>query len=327
MKKKSISKAQLEKLYYKDGLTQAEIAALFDCDPSTIGHRMQEYGLSARVSQDYSRIELPCNELYQLYVKQGLTAEEIAAHYNCSTATVLGQLKTWHIPVHLPGPLRPQRVPPEAYTAWTPELAWAVGLFASDGNLPQGKNINQVTLASVELELVEQFMGCIQLDIEVDPYCYPTSGNQKPIYLLCFSDIQFRAFLERIGLTPRKSLTIGPLDIPDQVIPDFVRGAWDGDGCWENNRQKRKSGQVYEQLNTCLVSGSPVYLQWIEAKIRQFTGLVGHIYDKRMYYHGSHAIALGRWLYYAPDLPASSRKRAIWEQFANRAFTTSKEAS
>jgi hypothetical protein len=33
-----------------------------------------------------------------------------------------------------------------------------------------------------------------------------------------------------IGLTPAKSLTLGPLAIPDDYFPDFFRGCIDGDG-------------------------------------------------------------------------------------------------
>ena len=55
--------------------------------------------------------------------------------------------------------------------AWSAELAWLLGVIATDGNL-----------------------GLVSL-----------------------------------GLTPRKSLTLGALAVPDELFPDFFRGCIDGD--------------------------------------------------------------------------------------------------
>jgi hypothetical protein len=37
-------------------------------------------------------------------------------------------------------------------------------------------------------------------------------------------------WLAEVGLTPAKSLTLGPLTVPDENFADFFRGCLDGDG-------------------------------------------------------------------------------------------------
>ncbi len=308
-----IPEALLRKLYYEEGLTQEEIAARLGCSPSTIVNRMRACGMETRVNSDYLYIELPRDELYALYVEQGHSAERIAAMYGVSRETVLRRLRDCDIPVRLNYTMA-QHVPPEAYTKWSPELAWAVGLFASDGCLPKNKNL--IELTSTESELMEQFAACIWLDPKVEPYYRQACGNRKAQYRFSFSDAGFRRFLLDIGLTPCKSLTLGPLAIPDEVFADFARGAWDGDGSWvARHRPYAPTHKVYHSLTSKLCSASPIYREWMRGKIEQLTGLRGSISGITLVYYEANAVALGRWMYYALDLPHLSYKRAVWAQF------------
>jgi hypothetical protein len=141
--------------------------------------------------------------------------------------------------------------------------------------------------------------------------------------MLYFSDPGFRVFLEHIGLSPAKSKTIGPLKIPDQVFSDFIRGMWDGDGCWHIHRKPRRSASHPGYLRGTLTSASPAFLEWIQTTVERIVGLCGHIYGIRLVYYGREAVALGEWLYWAPDIPALSRKRSIWERFSDRSHAPS----
>mgnify|MGYP001087406934 CR=1 FL=1 len=91
-----------------------------------------------------------------------------------------------------------------------------------------------------------------------------------------------------------------------------TRGCWDGDGGFSVNRQCGRR----DQLRSYFSSSSPDFLGWVHKRIEALTGLHGNIYGANLEYYGQKAIALGHWLYYAPDLPALTRKRVIWEQFA-----------
>ncbi len=308
MYKIDIPESLLRKMYVEQEMTSHEIAAHFGCDVGTICNRLHAYGIPVYPSGP-RRVVLTYEELYERYVNQKQSAASIAAHFGCAKAIVLKNLRKHGIPIR-PAKRPREYVPPQVYAAWTPDLAYAVGLFTADGHL--SKSSNEILMTSSEIEVLDLFAGCLQLDTDLEPHEKKVSGNQKPAYALYFSDLDFRAFLERIGLTPAKSLTIGPLDVPDDVFADFARGCWDGDGCWHICR----STPPYEYLYSDLCSCGPDFLQWMQVTIERFTGLPGCLTGVRIKYGGSKAVALGRWMYYAPNVPALSRKRAIWERFA-----------
>jgi hypothetical protein len=198
-------------------------------------------------------------------------------------------------------------VPAELLVRWAPELAYAVGLIAADGNLVKGRH--SVKFVSTDWELIEVYRACLQLDPDVRTYLRQLRQGHKPLYVVKFADRAFRACLEGVGLMPAKGRekTLGPLAVSHTVFRDFVRGCWDGDGGWHIARNR--------YLIACLTSASAAFLEWLQRIIEQQTGLYGGISAMQLRYQSSEAVALGCWLYYAPDVPALGRKRAIWEQF------------
>ena len=104
-----IPKKELDYYYNDLGWTQPRIAAHYGCSVGTISNLMRAYGLPTRTSQDYTRIDLPCAELRELYVGQQLTSEQIAARKGCAPSTVRKHLRDCGIP------LRPGGLPPQEY--------------------------------------------------------------------------------------------------------------------------------------------------------------------------------------------------------------------
>jgi predicted DNA-binding protein YlxM (UPF0122 family) len=302
---------ELRRLYFDERLTLADIAVQFNCDTSTIGNRMKECGLFARTPGDYRRIILPRHELYDLYVVQNLGADVVANHFGCSRKAVTANLRRYDIPVRSPGgPVGQGHVPKDVYATWTSDLAYALGLIASDGNLV--KKRHEVVLVSTDLEIMDYFAGCLQLSPEVQPHLQKRPNNCKPTYVLSFSDMDFYAFLMGIGITPSKSKTLEPLNVPEVLFPDLLRGLMDGDGSWVTHRSK----PPHEYLVAQLTSASPVFLAWVQATVERLIGLHGGTSGIQLTYYGRKAVQLGAWLYYASDIPALSRKRTIWEKFA-----------
>jgi len=116
---------------------------------------------------------------------------------------------------------------PDKDFEWTPELAYAVGLLTTDGNL--SKDGRHITMRSSDVQLLKTFKKCLNL-----PYKIVQSKNdgwaKKPCYRVQFSKVQFYRWLLKIGLFPRKTYTIGELKVPNEYFPDFLRGHLDGDG-------------------------------------------------------------------------------------------------
>lgn len=142
----------------------------------------------------------------------------------------------------------------ESRRTWRPDLAYAVGLITTDGNLsPDGRHI---TLVSRDLELLETFKHILQLRVRVAHH----AGGYSTAYHVVFSDRLFHEWLSSIGLTPRKTHSIGALCIPDDVFPDFARGHLDGDRSItryvDRYNTKLEPSDVYQRLYTRFLSAS-----------------------------------------------------------------------
>lgn len=116
----------------------------------------------------------------------------------------------------------PKQKLPDKNFVWNFELAYAVGLLVTDGNLSKdGRHIN---LRSSEKILLNTFKKCLNLKNKIGY----TIGQRG--YRVQFSNVQFYGWLSRIGLFPAKTYTIGEIKVPDEYFRDFLRGHLDGDG-------------------------------------------------------------------------------------------------
>ena len=316
-----ISKTVLEQMYYEQGLKQREIAAHFGVSTKTIGNRMSEYGLVTRSHDDYVYIDIPKADLERLYIQENRTAPEIAELYGCATSVVYRRMQEHGIAVRPGGWDKVKRIVPDERLQWSPEFAYIVGLIASDGNLD--KNSNEVKLASTDREITDLYCRCLGLrphDTSAETWNDYTAtevyvrleqrAHYKLQYHIVFSDYIYRARLEAIGLTPNKSKTLEALAIPDEYFRDFLRGEFDGDGCWSKGRQYKK-----QFLLGIFTSGSRIYLEWLQENIRRLAGVTGYINGIDLRFQAKQALLLGEFMYYAPRLPSLMRKRMKWEEW------------
>ena len=125
-------------------------------------------------------------------------------------------------------------------------------------------------------------------------------------------------FLEEIGPdTSEEPYYSDSLQIPDEVFRDFLRGALDGDGSWYISQHW---DERYRYLRVELCSASLSFVEWIRGKVERLAELWGGVHENRrghaynLLYIGRKALALGHWVYYAPDVLALSRKRQIWQE-------------
>ncbi len=261
----------------------------------------------------HNRVELPIEELKRLYWDENLSSEEIARRFNCDGLTVLARLRENDIPLKPRGWHKLVRhVPDSLLDAWpSPELAYVVGLVASDGNLQkQNHCVIEVSTDNQIINLIGVILQLSKPQVTVVRRKFPN----KTAYMLQVCDYRFRAFLEGLGLTPKKTFTIGPLAIPDQVFRDFLRGELDGDGSWYVSKGWRDSKYLVGKFT----SRSQIYLEWLQQSVSRLSGTQGALQPSRLFYNSKKAEALGEWLYYDTQLPCLSRKRQVWENWMNR---------
>jgi hypothetical protein len=158
--------------------------------------------------------------------------------------------------------------PKNVDTTWASELAYVVGMFASDGNL--GKDGMYLDVTSADIETIVTVKEILKLDnIKVG------TKNNGSTYRLQFKRILFHQWLQSIGLTPDKSRTIGQLDIPDRYFFDFFRGVWDGDGCIYSYFDPRWKSSFMFYIS--IASASPNFLIWLQESIERLIGTKGKI--------------------------------------------------
>lgn len=197
-------------------------------------------------------------------------------------------------------------------TQWTADLAYAVGLIASDGSL--SKNGRHINLTSKDLEQVENFRNCLGLTAKIG-----TKGRGgddfRRYYQVQFGDVLFYRWLLSIGLTPAKSLTIGALVVPDHLFFDFLRGSFDGDGSAGSFRNARWPGSLVVMMR--IASASREHLEWIQSMTGRLANAQGAIMKETrswvLRYGKLDIRRLYPRMYHAPDVPCLSRKRVRLE--------------
>ena len=192
---------------------------------------------------------------------------------------------------------------------WSENLAYAIGLIATDGSLSNdGRHLN---FTSKDIDQIQTFAKILNLKNKIGT----KSGSFAPdrtYYQIQFGNVLFYKFLLSIGLTPNKTHTLGVLKIPDKYFADFLRGHLDGDGYtysyWD--RRWEKSFMLYLGF----ISASRAHLEWVKSTISLLFGVEGKINfmgrsTYRLIYAKKASVRLLKIIYYKKNLPCLKRKR------------------
>lgn len=227
------------------------------------------------------------------------------------------------------------RVPPEqdrrrasspVDTTWRPTLAYAIGLMATDGCVADGDHIS---FPSADRELVELFAACLGKRNAISEYRTETGGTA---YRIQFGDVAFCRWLAGIGITGRKSLSIGAITVPAEQLLPLARGLLDGDGSIINKRARAdthgRKDYYWEYLQTKFVCASRPHLEWLKAGLKNSLGVDGLIitrsarngknacYTLRYGKRDSHILLSA--LYRDPHAPRLTRKWTVWQRYLDR---------
>lgn len=201
---------------------------------------------------------------------------------------------------------KPREIKPRK---WDANLAYCIGLIATDGCLyNDGRHISFV---SADIQLVTLFKNLLSLSNRIG---YKTSGSsgQKCPHIQ-FGNVGFYKWLVEIGLTPHKSLTLGPISVPRKYFMDFTRGCFDGDGSIYSYMDSRWANSHMFYIS--FASASKTFINWLRNKIYNIIGIHGHISTakKRNFYQLRYAkaesLVLINKMYYNKQVPCLKRKR------------------
>lgn len=193
-------------------------------------------------------------------------------------------------------------------TQWSSNLAYITGLITSDGNL--SSNGRGMTFVSKDVQLIKTFTECLGISPKVSLKKSGFNPNKK-YYFVQFTDINFYNFLLSIGLTPRKSLTLGPLKIPQKYFVDFARGCFDGDGSIYSYMDPRWANSHMFYIS--YASASKLFIHWFRDQFSNLVGIHGHISMTRnmlqLRFAKKESLVLIRKMYYNKQIPCLERKR------------------
>ena len=192
---------------------------------------------------------------------------------------------------------------------WRVELAYAVGLMVTDGNL--SKDGRHLAFVSKDIEQIKNFNKCFGINPKLGR---TVSGyNGKNYHRVQLGSVVLCNFLLSIGLMPAKSKIIGKVLIPDKFFWDYLRGCFDGDGCFYSywDPRWRSSHMFYVEF----VSASQKYILLLQKIIRSKLNIKGHITkDRRKFtyqlkYAKRESLEIIKKMYYNPRVVCLSRKR------------------
>lgn len=210
--------------------------------------------------------------------------------------------------------------PKRGEIVWSSELAYAVGLIATDGCLsPDGRHL---LLTSKDLEQVQKLKSILGVKASIGFVYSGIRGNTRAYHRLQWGDVVLYNFFLRIGLTPNKSLTLSKVDIPGEYFFDFLRGLHDGDGCFYSYYDPRWKSSYMFYL--CFTSASKKHLQWLRAVIHRLIGVQGSLSTQQqknrlnafyqLKFAKAEALIILRKLYPDPGVVCLSRKRLKIEE-------------
>ena len=212
---------------------------------------------------------------------------------------------------------------------WSDAMAYVVGLTATDGCLITGRR--KINFKSLDEALVATYLRLLGRTNAIRSERTRSGGV---VYVTQFGDAALYRWFQAVGLSPRKSLVLGGIDVPEAHLFPLVRGLLDGDGSLINKTYRADTGRrddyYWEYLLTKFYSASRAHLEWLARRLHDATGLEGYLSEgtrrptlpaRHPFFHlryGKRASIALLPLLYPPGAPCLERKRATWLSYAAR---------
>ncbi len=180
------------------------------------------------------------------------------------------------------------------FSKWTSQMAYVLGFTFADGNIY--KTSLSWDVQKRDLDILEKINGALNSS-------YPIKEQRGSSYRLRINNqILIKGAIAK-GLLPKKSLRLVFPKIPKDLVRDFIRGYFEGDG-WIVHRGRRN------EVDIGFVCGNKDFLIDLERIIERFLKISSRIRAKNkitprgvksttylLEYYSSNAILIAEWLY------------------------------
>lgn len=180
-----------------------------------------------------------------------------------------------------------------------PETAYIIGYIFADGNINWKPEKSYRTLTITASEKDRKHLEKIRRKLKSTKGLLYSKSTKS--YRLIVNNKTICMDLMKLGLTPRKSLSVKFPKIPEKVLKHFIRGVIDGDG---NVRYVKRKRSPYFEIT--ISSGSKAFLEKMAEKISSI-GVNGKVRKSKnnvfiLQYSCRRGLDLAKWIYENKDL-------------------------
>ncbi len=164
------------------------------------------------------------------------------------------------------------------FKAWTPKMAYVLGYIYSDGTIEDVRKSSRtcyLAITSIDYDILSKIRETLSSNHNLyinKQHITIFPGNRKYLckqsYTLRIGSKSLFDDLVKLGLTPRKSLTLKFPKIPIKLLKYFVRGYFDGDGCVMVSIAK---GRKMSSITTTFTCGNSMFLEDLSYLLNRFT--------------------------------------------------------
>lgn len=161
------------------------------------------------------------------------------------------------------------------FKKWSVEMAYVLGYFAADGNMIRNqRGAHYIEFTSVDRELIENVRALLNSNHRIGERKEKKPAH-KQVYRIQIGSKALFSSLIKLGFTPNKSNSIAMPDVPMKYFQHFMRGYFDGDGCVNYCKYKRKdrNDKIYGVLQVQFVSGSKKFLDSLKKYLADYAKL------------------------------------------------------
>lgn len=216
------------------------------------------------------------------------------------------------------------------FKLWSPSMAYILGFIFADGAIEDVQKSSRTCYLSIicsskDRALLEQIRNALNSEhklYERQPQVITFPGGQQylssaRLVLRIGSKILYNDLL-KLGVTPRKSLTILFPDIPSKYLSHFIRGYFDGDGTLHLIKEKYPrviftsgSHQFLEGLSKTLSSTLQIPNKATYSQMQKSNNLC-----YRLHYNTQLSTKILEFIYKNLEkAPYLTRKFAIYQEF------------
>lgn len=141
----------------------------------------------------------------------------------------------------------------------SPNMAYILGLIASDGSISKKENLIAIQLLATDKEILEKIAKETKVERPLESYIRKETGHEISSFR-CWSKA-WKDDLSHYGIEPEKTFSLKPpVFLKDEYAIDYIRGYFDGDG---SIYYLKKTNRVFFEI----AGASKAAIDWIQDKL------------------------------------------------------------